>query len=303
MTVQLIHVQPHELAPYQDGLRQLEADIRYPIADGGDAFCIDHGARYGDFFAGLGEAHFLLAVDAGKVVGSLVAVGRWAQAGARRIRTVYAADFKIAAPYRGGNLARRYLYRGFVEVFRPSTRRQWPWRVAYVAAMRGARGDVMRTTRGIFNPMRLARATARLAVYFVDPEVLAKLTDSCPPPPVAGGLDLSSDVRHRPDGTASTAGVKDLRLESTGRPWQLVHLPLGPGAWRPTWGAYLRRAGTALAGSGATACFAIDERLTDHIAWLGSQGVTPGATCTIYALFLTFAGWPHPWVHLATSEI
>ena len=26
----------------------------------------------------------------------------------------------------------------------------------------------------------------------------------------------------------TTAGTKDLRLESTGRPWPLVHLPLGP---------------------------------------------------------------------------
>jgi hypothetical protein len=302
VTVRLIHVQAHELAPYQEGLRRLEADIRYPIADGADAFSIDHGAHYGDFFAGLGEAHFLLAVDAGSVVGSLAAVGRWAGAGARRMRTLYAADFKIAAAYRGGDLARRYLYRGFVEVFRPSTRRRWPWRIAYVAAMRGSRGDVMRTARGMFNPMRLARPAARLAVYFVDPAALAKLPDHCPPPS-EGGLDLSPDARHLPDGTISTTGVKDLRLESTGRPWHLVHLPLGPSAWRPTWGAYLSRAGAALVGTGATACFAIDERLTDHVDWLGAVGITPGATCTIYALFLPFTGRPHPWVHLATSEI
>jgi len=303
VTVTLVHLQAPQLAPYQAGLAKLEADIRYPIADGADAFRIEHGERYGDFFAGLGDAHFLLALDGGRVVGTCAAVARWARCGPRRIRALYGADFKIAAAYRGGRLARRYLYRGLVDVFRPSIRRQWPWRIAYVAAMRGARGDVMRSKRGLFNPMRLARPLARLAVYFADPAALEGLPGSCPPPPDDSGLDLSPDARQRADGTVTTAGTKDLRLESTGRPWPLVHLPLSPPAWRPTWGHYLSRAGATLVGSGATACFAIDERLADHVAWLGSHGITPGATCTVYALTLPFTVGAVPWVHLATSEI
>jgi hypothetical protein len=303
VTVRLVHLQAHQLAPYQQGLTRLEADMRYPIADGADAFRIDHGERYGDFFAGLGDAHFLLALDGTGVVGTCAAVARWARCGTRRIRALYGADFKIAAAYRGGRLARRYLYRGLVDVFRPSIRREWPWRIAYVAAMRGARGDVMRAKRGLFNPMRLARAMARLAVYFAEPGTLGRLPGDCPPALPDGGLDLSPDARHSVDGTVTTAGTKDLRLESTGRPWPLVHLPLGPSAWRPTWGDYLRRAGATLVGTDATACFAIDERLTDHVAWLGSHGIVPGATCTIYALILPFTLAPVPWVHLATSEI
>lgn len=304
MTVRLVHFAAHELAPYEEGLRRLEADIRYPIGDGADHFRIDHGPRYTDFFSGLGEAHFLLALAGDEVVGTCAVVGRFAEAGGKRVATLYIADMKIAPAHRGGALARRYMYRGFVEVFRPSTRRRWPWRLAYVAAMRGTRGDVMRSARGRFNPMKLARGAARLAVYFAEPDALAALPHrGCPPPPPDEGLDLSPDAKHTPQGTMSTAGSKDLRLDSTGQPWPLVHLPLGPTAWRPTWGAYLAAVGSALAGSGATACFAIDERLTDHVTWLGSAGIRPGATCTIYALRLPFAPRPTPWVHLATSEI
>jgi hypothetical protein len=297
-------VEAHELGQYQDGLRRLEAGIPYPIGDGADHFRIDHGPRYADFFSGLGEAHFLLALDGDDVVGSCAAVGRFAEGGGKRVAALYGADLKIAAAYRGGALARRFLYRGFVDVFRPSTRRRWPWRIVYIAAMRGERGDVMRSARGPFNPMKLARAAARLSVYFARPEELAALPHQrCPPPPASGGLNLSPDTAPRPDGTVSTKGRKDLRLDSTGEPWSLVHVPLGPTAWRPTWGAYLAGAGRALTGSGAIACFAIDERLADHVKWLAQAAVHPGATCTIYALRLPFAPRPAPWVHLATSEI
>jgi hypothetical protein len=304
VSVRLVHVTPQELGRYQDSLRRLEANIRYPIADGADHFRIDHGPSYAAFFTGLGEAHFLLALDGDEVVGTCAAIGRFAEAGGRRAATLYGADLKIAPAHRGGALARRFVYRGFVDVFRPSTRRRWPWRLAYVAAMHGARGDVMRSARGLLNPMRLARAAARLAVYFAQPEALAALPHHrCPPGPSEAGLNLSPDAKHEADGTVSTRGRKDLCLESTGEAWPLVHLPLGPAAWRPTWGAYLAAGGDALTGSGATACFAIDERLTDQTAWLASVGIRPGATCTIYALRLPLGPRPAPWVHLATSEI
>ena len=71
----------------------------------------------------------------------------------------------------------------------------------------------------------------------------------------------------------------------------------------PTWGAYLAGRARRWPAAARPACFAIDERLTDHVAWLAGVGVQPGATCTIYALRLPFAPRPVPWVHLATSEI
>ena len=180
--------------------------------------------------------------------------------------------------------------------------------VGYVAAMRGKKGDVLRATRGV-HPAKLTGKVARLAVYFVKPGKLAALgLAAAPPPPDADrGLDLSFVATGEIDapGLCSTAGRKDLRLRSTGQPWPLIHLPLGPGHWRPTWGHYLKACGEALEARspGAIACFAIDERLISHTSWLASQGVERGAVCSVYALDLTLRARWASWLHLATSEI
>jgi hypothetical protein len=303
MGVRIEIVGPDGLEPYHAQLRRLEAAIEYPIAEGGDSFTIDHGEAYGAFFSALGEALFMIAVDGDELVGVCAGVMRSGRAGGRTVKTVYGADFKLAPRVRGTGLSRRMIWSGFLQGVRPSYLRRW--RLAYVAAMRGARGDVMRTVRG-FNVGKLAQAGARLAVYFVEPARLAALrVGEAPPPPPPTGLDLSPDPACRAPGIVSTAGRKDLRLRSTGAPWPLVHLPLGPAAWRPSLGAYLRGAGEAIVAEGLTgpACFAVDERLGEQIAWLAAQGLTAGATCTVYTFGFPGAPRPQPWVHLATSEI
>ncbi len=297
--MKLLHLRPADLPPYQAGLERLESGIRYPIGDGADHFRIDHGARYASFFERMGAAHFLLAVDGDEVVGNFAGVGKWVEGGGRRVPAVYGADWKIAPAWRGGKLAQRFLWTGLSKIFDPDIPR---WRLTYVAAMRGARGDVMRSASR-WSPMKLGRPAARLAVYFVPRERLMTIDPANCPSVAPGGLDLSPDAIANPPGVTSTAGCKDLRLESTGRPWPLVHLPLGPRAWRPSFGAYLRRAADALP-DGVTACFALDERLTDLTSWLRARQVTPGAGCTVYMFRLPLLSpRPEPWIHLATSEI
>jgi hypothetical protein len=303
MSVRFQLVDAAGLAPYAGDLRRLEASIEYPIGDGADQFTIDHGERYPAFFDALGETNFLIAVDRGELVGILIGVGRAAIANGRRIDTIYGADFKLARRVRGTGLARKMLWRAFGISLSP--RFLLRWRLAYVAAMRGARGDFMRSARGV-HAAKLASPAATLAIYFVPPRVLAGLDVAhAPPPPTPTGLDLSPDAASRSPGVTSTAGRKDLRLRSTGQPWPLVHLPLGPRSWLPTWGAYLRRAGEALVREGAAGpvCFGIDERISDHTAWLAAQGVSRGAVCNVYSFRKPGAPRPGPWVHLATSEI
>jgi hypothetical protein len=297
--VRVIELRADQLAPYGEGLRALEADIRYPIADGADHFRIDHGARYEAFFAGLGDAGFLLALDGDRPVGISVGIFRHARVGERRVPTLYAADFKVARSHRGGAVSRRVAWRGLLAALREIPR----WRIGYAAAMRGKRGDVMRSARGV-SPLKLGRPAARLAVYFVAPQALAALdVGRCPPPPALDGIDLSPSPTCEPPGLVSTRGRKDLRLESTGEPWPLVHLALGPLAWRPSLGHYLRACGEALVGTDAQACFALDERLEDQVRWLSGQGISSGAVCTLYSLRQPGAPKLAPWVHLATSEI
>ncbi|HEX8953596.1 MAG TPA: GNAT family N-acetyltransferase [Polyangia bacterium] len=303
MSVRIEVVGPEGLQPYLHDLRRLEAEIKYPIGDGSDYFTIDHGEKYDEFFSRLGAAMFMIAVDGSELVGVFAGVERTARAGGATVKTVYGADFKLAARVRGGALSRRFFWKGFLMGMSPQFLRRW--RVAYVAAMRGARGDVMRSVRGV-HVAKLARPAARLQVYFTAPAQLAALrVDGAPPPPPPSGIDFSPAPESRAPGLASTAGRKDLRLHSTGAPWPLQHLPLGPSAWLPSHAAYLRRAGEALVAEGlpGPACFALDERLADHVAWLQQQGITPGAVCTVYTFGLPGAPKPSPWVHLATSEI
>lgn len=211
------HVQVHELGPYLAGLRQLEAAISYPLDDGREQFRIDHGPGYADFFSGLGEAHFAIACDGDQVVGALAGVLRLSRRGSRELASVYLADLKVAAAYRGKGLGRDLLLFAVGRLREARFRR---WRLAFGAAMRGARGDVMNSARG-FHPARLA--LARLHVYFVPPQQLARLpgdaTLRLPP-----GECLTSPQAQvtAPAGFVSTAGRKDLRLLSTGEPWPPV---------------------------------------------------------------------------------
>ena len=256
----------------------------------------------------MGQAHFAVALEGEEVVGNGVGIIRYALAGERRVVTGYGCDFKLCARLRGSGLSRRLVTFALKEMLRPSQPQFRSWRFAYGAAMRGEKGDVLRSGRGL-HPLRLLSPYARLHLYFVPPSVLAELrVEGCPDSPSASvGLDLSPDAETSGGaiGIVSTAGKKDLRLVSTGEPWPLQHLVLGPRSWTPTLGAYLQRAGAALVQAGAQgpACFALDERLGDHVRWLQSRGIESGATCNIIAWRL----WPRlprfEWVHLATSEI
>jgi hypothetical protein len=296
--VRFVHLRPADLPPYHDGLRALERSIRYPIADGRDHFSIDHGARYATFFERMGQAHFLLALDGGEVAGSCAGVGKQVERDGRRVPALYGGDMKVAPAWRGGRLAPRFFWNGLKYIGRPDVPR---WRLVYAAAMRGARGDVQRTFKR-WSPMRLGRPAARLHVYFIPRAHLLMMEPAgCPPVP-PGGLDLSPDAIHDESGLTSTAGCKDLILESTGQPWPLWHLPLGPRAWTPSFAHHLRRAAEAMP-EGSTACFSLDERTSAVVDWLRAKKIEPGATCTVLMFRLPFAPKPDPWVHLATSEI
>jgi hypothetical protein len=296
--VNFLHLRPADLPPYHDGLRALERSIQYPIADGRDHFFIDHGARYATFFERMGQAHFLLALDGAEVIGHIAGIGKQAEGAGRRVPAVYGADFKVAPAWRGGRLAPRFFWAGLPQAWSPDVP---PWRIVYAAAMRGARGDVRRSFKP-WSPLRLGRPAARLHVYFVPRAHLLMMEPAGCPRTAPGGLDLSPDALYDAPGITSTAGCKDLILESTGKPWPLVHLPLGPRAWMPSLAHYLRRCAEAMS-EGTTACFSLDERETGIADWLRGKEIHPGATCTVLMFRLPFTPKPEPWVHLATSEI
>ncbi|MBV8762117.1 MAG: GNAT family N-acetyltransferase [Deltaproteobacteria bacterium] len=291
-------VDPGFLKGYQDQLRALEAQIEYPIADGADFFTIDHGDDYTAFFTGLGDPRFLVAVDGDRLKGTICGILRRATQGGKTFPTVYGSDLKLAPEVRGTGLWRKMLWKGFALSMRPSFLSQW--KMGYVAAMQGERGDVMRAAKGI-HAAKMGKASARLAIYFIEPSRLAALDPTgAPPPPTTPGLDFSPDAG---GDWVTTAGRKDLRLKSTGKPWPLLHLPQGPHAWVPTFAHYLQRTAATLVDQPGPCCFSLDQRLGDHIEWLASRGIEAGAMCTIYSFRLPGGPRPEPWVHLATSQI
>ncbi|NMO21365.1 GNAT family N-acetyltransferase [Pyxidicoccus fallax] len=303
--VRFIVARPDSLGPYVERLRRLERSILYPLADGADHFFIDHGPEYHPFFSSMGDAYFLLVLRGDELLGSVTGVVRQVHRGGRTFQALYICDLKLAEHARGKGLSRRLIFEGLTHLFRiPALRRT---RFLYGAAMRGARGDVMRTARG-WNPLRMGRPASRLALYFVPPSKLAELdTRGGPVLPVEDGLCLGPAPGRRLEGAGwcTTAGSKDLQRLSTGSPWPLVHLAAPPTAWTHGWAEYLRACGAELAARGgdALACFSIDERLRNHIGWLRDAGVPADSVCTVYSLDLTFPVEPPAWVHLPSSEI
>jgi hypothetical protein len=307
LSLRFLFLPASEIGPYVDGLRAIERATEYPIADGADAFTIDHGDDYASFFTMLGhDARFVLALDGDRVVGGVAGVARNVRVRGRMVPALYGADWKVARELRGQRAGRDMMKWAFGLIYRHPE--LFTWRLGYVAAMRGQRGDVMRATRGV-HPARLTGKLGALDVYFVPAAKLASLSLAAPPPPPDPdqGVDLSFVTTGSVDapGLVSTAGRKDLRLRSTGQPWSLVHLPYGPARWRPSWGHYLKTCGEALVSRspGAIGCFALDQRLVSHIAWLSSLGIDRGAVCSVYALDLTLQARRASWIHLATSEI
>ncbi|MFN7135580.1 MAG: GNAT family N-acetyltransferase, partial [Myxococcales bacterium] len=287
-------------SPFAGGLRRLERNIVYPIADGAEHFFIDHGEDYAAFFRALGTAHFLLAHIGDELVGTFCGVERPVRIGEETLPAAYLCDLKLAHGSRGRGIPRRMGLRALQELLTDPG--LWRTRLVYGAAMRGDRGDVMRSVRGV-HPGKLLGPQATLQLFFVPPATLAALPEGGPGVPHGVGLELSPRA---PDGlgVVSTAGRKDLRLVNAARDWPLQHLTACPAQWTDGIGTWLRRCGAALQAKGARgeACFALDARLSGHLEWLAGQGLVSGARCTVYAMWLTLPR-RFAWVHLATSEI
>jgi hypothetical protein len=297
------------LMPYIDGLRAVEADILYPIADGADSFAIDHGPAYHPFFTELGrQARFMVVLKDDRVVGGTAGVWRDATLGEHTLPTLYMGDLKLAREVRGKAVPARMYWRAMLALY--TQRELRGWSLIWGAAMRGVRGDVTHTMRGA-HPGRIALRLSSQQLYFVDPAQLAALDLSgqpCAPEGIA--LDLSPELAApKTPPMISTRGKKDFRLTSSGQPWPLLHIALGPAQLAGGLGSALKR-GAAMAAAhepGAVCCFGLDDRLTDHIGWLAARGVHPGAVCNVIGFpidtILPASIEAARWTHLCSAHI
>jgi hypothetical protein len=300
-------VESYELSPYVEDLRALEAEMSYPLDD--DTFIIDHGEDYHPFFSEMGAARFLLVLVDGVVLGTMAGVWREVEIAGVSTTSVYLGDFKLAKSLRGGEVARKLAMHVLREWWQRPT--LGGWNLVFGAAMRGDRGDVMRTTVGSgYHAGRLLEPMAKQVLYFVSPAELAKVSSRGEPLWTTEYADLTPGAG---EGVERTDGRKDFQLQSTGKPWPLAHLPLAPQRCPLGYGEYLRRCARTLieqdlsSGRRSIACFGLDARATHAIGWLERHGLEPGARCTLYGVHFPGAAHPSihevPYVHLSTAMI
>ncbi|MFO0563216.1 MAG: GNAT family N-acetyltransferase [Polyangiales bacterium] len=308
MSVRFELCDAHTVQRYAEALLDLERAITYPLGDGRERFFIDHGEDYHRFFSTMGDAYFLVALDGSNVVGVVVGVLKRAVHEGRAWQSAYVCDLKLAPSHRGSGVAAALLREALSISARRSALRRW--RFAYGAAMRGERGDVMRSASGPLHPATLAGPWATLRLWFVEPSRLASLDPRACPSNPESLFDLSPAARLHGAidgelGLVSTAGRKDLRLVSSGAPWPLVHVATSPSSYRSTLGEHLRAVGRALVArdENALVCWAIDDRLRAHWSWLEGRGLRSDTVCTVYGLSLPTGPSREPLVHLSTSEI
>ena len=100
MAFSIIKVEREDRPIYQEGLRRLEKEIRYPL--GSDFFYIDHGDDYFRFFDRLGELSFYIGLNEDKVVACAGASLRTLpQSDGSLITTWYLCDLKVSPHFRG----------------------------------------------------------------------------------------------------------------------------------------------------------------------------------------------------------
>jgi hypothetical protein len=291
---------PEQLEPYVAQLRDLEQGIHYPIDNGADSFVIDHGATYHPFFSGLGKARFALIFDETRVIGSIAGVWKEIALGAKSYTGLYAADLKIHPKYRGQNLVVRLLWRLLLRWTYTSDFQGWD--CVYFAAMQGKKGCVPKSFQSKIHLGKLTKPVAKFYVYFVPPEQLMGSTTSPPAHTFERCLRLSAPQEEL---IHTTNGRKDFMLQSTGTPWNIVHLG-AIGMDTEMFAQRLANAGEALRAENPQGllCFAVDSRRKNLIHWLSHQGITTETRCVVGSVsFFCPSLHVAEWADISTAEI
>jgi hypothetical protein len=267
------------MGEYSRGIQDLESIASYPLGD--DSFKIDHGQNYFSYFERMGEVHTCVADDGHCVVATGTGVLRSWPAGAmgdKEFRAWYLCDLKVHPEYRGRHLPLAMLRRSFL-------RRYLMCRRGFGVSMnpKNKPNPVLR----LLERFKWARFKAgpQLRIYSLTYDEILKIEPLL--------------RRHRgPVSFLSLKGTKDLILQSTNEPLELLHAQFGPrGAARAGINATLQTlAGRPL--RGATHMFCAPEN--DVLAMdLERENLSFTATATIIHHRMDDVDWKF----LPTSDI
>lgn len=289
---------------YDKQLQNIEQSMRYPLSEAGDHFTIVHGTPYHGFFSAMGKkALFILAMHGESVIGSIAAVWKPVTVNNQFYTALYLADLKLAEQYRGKKIIQRMIWFALKNWLTNANCRGWDF--VFFAAMKRNNDDVTRSFSA-FHPGRLVKVASTLDIYFCSCKELLSLDNRSPLLP---SLHRVACLSQTDSNIKNNSGTKDFNLQSTGKPWQLIHLPIPPGYWSNPLDSYLRQAAheQSLISESVTLCFSLDSRLTELKRWLIASNIKPGATCSIYSCPNTLLGVSpvnkSDFIHLDTSQI
>lgn len=255
---------------YQEGVIGLEGGVSYPLGD--DFFKISHGTDYYRFFDRLGDVHYVVATKASgkdsEVIGAQCFILRKVplRSGQSELTSVwYSCDTKVHGDHRGDGLGSKLLSVFVKPGMLWSQTKAGAFFRAYGVSMNTSSGDNQMRSHAAYWQEKLPGMSVRsetLHLYSLDFETMEKAT-------VVVG-------KHRGRiGYLSLGGVKDIVLQSTGKPMPLLHVQ---------WGAL----------ADPTAC---KEPRKNHVhmfcAVKGSPlaqdielglGIQPDATATVYSM-------------------
>jgi hypothetical protein len=209
--MRILELSEDNFAIYQDGIRQLEHGVSYPL--GNDRFTIDHGSDYYAFFRRLGALSYFIALDGDRVAAVAAAVLRQIprSALAAAESAWYICDLKVHPDYR----KRRIPWQMFIYGF---PRKYWQCGRGYAISMNpgdGSPNSIVRlATHFVLAPTELG---ATVGLYSLSAQSMRALHPA---------LELARGKLSY----LSLAGVKDIVLQRTQASMPLLHVQFGPAA-------------------------------------------------------------------------
>lgn len=192
---------------YEKSIAALEELASYPLGD--DQFKIDHGSNYYAFFDRMGDTVFHCMFDGDRVVAVAAAITRLlADTSGNEHRVVYLCDLKVHPDYRGQGIPLRMARRGF-------------WRSVlttrkYYAISMNKPGQSQNRVAKLLSHFRWLpmEATGPIDIFNLSAIDLKRMPS----------LEQFIGPYH----FLSLTGIKDIVLQSTGKPMDLWHLQHGP---------------------------------------------------------------------------
>lgn len=192
---------------YNQLLKEHELRLQnwYPL--GSDYFCLDHGEDYCKFFKRLGTLHMMVCQHDDKIIGTCAMILQHIPR--KQITAWYLADLKIEPAYRGNKLPYYMITKEFMSKYLKSNK-------CYGITMddQNKESKVLNISKkASFLNFRLRQA-GKLYIYSIDYKLMKRLHRV---------LEIvRGDIFY-----LSLNGIKDLVLQSTLKPMQLLHLQWG----------------------------------------------------------------------------